>query len=231
VASVTDRLRESLAAAVDRFSKTKANVEWRGLLRGERPFVLPKIYPDWIKSFLDASNFEQLRRSPVEVRVAITRPIRYLPTTMSTALALALYSTEKFWLRTLHGKLPHLFGLRSEHLRINDCASLQEASTLLLASGAAVPITPTYRVGGRVALDGGFYDSVPLPKEPTSPGDTLVLLTRHKPQRPQAFELSGRVYLQPCQAVPVINMDCTDPRGVREAFEQGLREARGIVRG
>lgn len=104
--------------------------------------------------------------------MAITRPIRFLPTTVSTAIALGLYSTEKFWLHTLHNRLPHFFGLRSEHWVINQCANVQEASTLLLASGAAVPITPTHKVAGSVALDGGFYDNTPLPKTAPASGDT-----------------------------------------------------------
>jgi predicted acylesterase/phospholipase RssA len=225
VAAVTGRLRASLAAAVERFSRTPANVDWASLLKGTRPFVLPRIYPDWIKSFLSASDFQILRESPIKVQVAITRPIRFLPTSVSTAIALGLYSTEKFWLRTLHNRLPHLLGLRSEHLVINQCSTVAEATTLLLASGAAVPITPAHRVAGRAAIDGGFYDSVPLPRNRTESGDTLVLVTRHKPGRPQLFETNGRIYLQPKCKVPVINMDCTDPVGVQRTFDQGFSEA------
>jgi predicted acylesterase/phospholipase RssA len=229
VAAVTDRLRVALAAAVDRFSITPANVDWSKLLKGQRPFVLPQIYPDWIKSFLGGADFQRLRQSSIEVQVALTRLIRFLPVSVSTAFALALYSTEKFWLRTLHGRWPHYAGLRSEHVVINQCATVGEASSLLLASAAAVPITPTHLVGGRVALDGGFYDSIPLPKEPNrTGGDTLVLVTRHRPQRPQIFESQGRIYLQPRAAVPVTNMDCTNPVGVVRTFEQGLSEAEGL---
>lgn len=114
VASVTGRLREALESAVKWFSSTPANVDWRSIFRGQRPFVLPRIYPEWIKSFLSSSDFEALKRSSTEVRVAITRPIQLLPTSVSTIIALALYSTEKYWLKGLHGRLPHAVGLRSE---------------------------------------------------------------------------------------------------------------------
>lgn len=229
VAAATDRLRVALSAAVERFSMTKANVDWSKLLKGQRPFVLPQIYPDWIQSFMGGPDFQRLRQSSVEVRVALTRPIRFLPVWVSTGVALALYSTEKFWLRTLHGKWPHFAGLRSEHVVINRCATVDEASTVLLASAAAVPITPTHRVAGRAALDGGFYDSIPLPQGVNSRGgDTLVLVTRHRPERSQIFELEGRIYLQPRSAVPVTNMDCTNPVGVQRTFEQGLSEAAGL---
>jgi hypothetical protein len=47
------------AAAVERFSRTPVNVEWSSLLKGQRPFVLPRIYPDWIQ-FKDAmTNSEE----------------------------------------------------------------------------------------------------------------------------------------------------------------------------
>lgn len=230
VASVTDRLRQSLNSAVEQFSGTRSNIEWSRLLRGERPFVILRIYSDWIKSFLHETNFNLLKTSAVEVRVAITRPIRMLPTTVSTAVAFALYSTEKFWMRTLHGRLPHYLGLRSEHVCANECRDVEEASNLLLASGAAVPITPTHRVGGRMAIDGGFYDSIPLPKCSAPTHGTLVLLTRFKPSWPRVFEHNGRIYLQPAQPIPVVSMDCTNPEGVRLAFEQGLRDAQGLVR-
>jgi predicted acylesterase/phospholipase RssA len=108
-------------------------------------------------------------------------------------------------------------------------ASAEQASTLLLASGAAAPITPTHKVAGRTALDGGFYDNAPLPKTQPASGNTLVLLTRHKPDWPQLFELDGRVYLQPKSKVTVTNMDCTDPVGVQRTFDQGLMEAAELL--
>jgi hypothetical protein len=95
-AFATGRIQESLAAAVARFSATPRNIEWRDLLKGRRPFMLPRIYPDWISSFLDSADLIKLKHTKLKVEVVITRPIPYLPLTFSTLLALALYSTEKF---------------------------------------------------------------------------------------------------------------------------------------
>ena len=67
---------------------------------------------------------------------------------------------------------------------------------MLLASAAAVPITPNYRINGKAVLDGGFYDSVPLPLDQNSDPSTLILLTRHRPDLPQIFTQHERVYLQ-----------------------------------
>jgi predicted acylesterase/phospholipase RssA len=218
------RIRSALEAAVERFNQTPRNVEWRDLLRGRRPFMLPRIYPDWLGSFLDVNSLAALKRAEVRVEVVITRPIRYLPVTLSTGLALALYSSEKFWLKKFHARLPHRLGFRAEYLDLAHSADLDEAHTWLMASAAAVPITPTHRVKGRAALDGGFYDSVPLPREQDGEG-TLVLLTRHRPDLPRIFSYQRRVYLQPAKAVVAINMDCTSGANVQATYEQGYREA------
>ncbi|MEQ1658302.1 MAG: patatin-like phospholipase family protein [Hylemonella sp.] len=228
-AFATGRLHDALHSAMERFAATPRNIEWRELLRGKRPFMLPRIYPDWVASFLDATDLQKLKAGALRLEVVITRPIRFLPLTLSTAMALALYASEKFWLKNFHARLPHHLGLRAEYLNLAGSTSLEQAHTLLLASGAAVPITPTHRVHGRPALDGGFYDSVPLPQDRADDPHTLVLLTRHRPDLPQIFELQHRVYLQPMRAVAAINMDCTSATNVQLTYEQGRQEAIALL--
>jgi len=57
-------------------------------------------------------------------------------------LALGLYASEKFWLKNFHARLPHHLGFRAEYLDLTQSAKLADARTLLMASAAAVPITP-----------------------------------------------------------------------------------------
>ena len=223
-AFATGRIQNALQAAIERFDATPHNVEWRDLLKGQRPFMMPRIYPDWISTFLDASDLVRLRALNLRIQIAITRPIRFLPLTFSTAIALTLYATEKFWLKTYHSRLPHKVGLRAEYHDIGKCADLDEARTLLLASAAAVPITPVHRVHGRPALDGGFYDNLPLPQDGTDDERTLVLLTRHRAELPQIFRFDRRIYIQPSEPVAAINMDCTSGENVRKTYGQGRRE-------
>ena len=204
-AFATGRTKDSLAAAVERFNATARNFEWRDLLKGQRPFMMPRIYPDWISSFLDESDLEKLKKVGLKIEVVITRPIPYLPLTLSTLLALGLYASEKYWLKNFH------------------------ARTLLMASAAAVPITPIHRVGGRAALDGGFYDSIPLPQDRQGDPETLVLLTRHRADLPQMFTHQQRVYLQPAQKVAAINMDCTSGTKVQLTYDQGRSEALALM--
>jgi predicted acylesterase/phospholipase RssA len=228
-AFATGRIQNSLLNAIKRFDATPRNIEWGNLLKGKRPFVLPNIYPDWIASFLDAADLAKLKRQQLKVEVAITRPIPYLPLTLSTLVALALYSSEKYWLKGFHARLPHTLGFRAQYLDLTRSADLSEARTLLLASGAAVPITPMHQVQGRAALDGGFYDSVPLPLDRAEDANTLVLLTRHRPDLPQIFMQHLRVYLQPSKAVAAINMDCTSGTNVRLTYDQGQQEAMRLM--
>lgn len=228
-AFATGRIREALASAITHFEATPRNIEWRDLLKGKRPFMLPRIYPQWLGSFLDVQSHSVLKQGKLSVEVVVTRPIPYLPLTLSTGLALALYSTEKFWLKNFHGRLPHRLGFRAEYLDLAHSADLEEACTWLLASAAAVPITPTHRVKGRTALDGGFYDSVPLPRDRKDDAHTLVLLTRYRPELPQIFMHQERVYLQPQKRVAAINMDCTSGKNVALTFEQGQHEAERLL--
>lgn len=218
------RIHDALEYAINRFNATPKNIIWKDFFKGKRPFVLPRIYPDWIESFLNATDLQNLRRNPLSVKVAITRPIPMLPTSLSTAIALALYSTEKFWLKTFHSRVPHWAGLRAELIDIASCINLQDARSLLLGSAAAVPITPIHMVEGRPALDGGFYDNVPLPQNRSDDASTLVLLTRHRPDLPRAFQLDERTYFQPSRPVAAINMDCTSGVNIESTFHQGVSD-------
>lgn len=228
-AFATGRLQNSLACATERFNATPRNFEWRELLKGRRPFMLPRIYPDWIGSFLDVNDLEQLKKQSLKIEVVITRPIAFLPLTLSTLLALALYASEKYWLKNFHARLPHHLGFRAQYLDLTQCDGLAEARTLLMASAAAVPITPVHHVNGRAALDGGFYDSIPLPQERQGDRETLVLLTRHRADLPQMFTHQERVYLQPTQKVAAINMDCTSGSKVQLTHAQGRQEALALI--
>ena len=228
-AVATGRIGAALEAAVDRFDRTAANVRWRELLRGRRPFELPRIYRDWVAVFVDAAGHARLRAAAPRVEVAITRPMRWLPPALGASVALGLYATEKFWLKTFHARLPHRLGLRAEYLDLADSRDADEARDWLRASAAAFPVAPGVHVRGRLALDGGFYDNVPLPRDAAAHASTLVLLTRHRPGLPRIFELGGRVYLQPARPVPAVNLDCTSGNDVRRTFEQGVREARELA--
>ena len=65
-AFATGRLQDALRAAVERFNGTPKNIIWRDLLKGKRPFVLPRIYPDWIESFLQPPDLGIMSKTQFE---------------------------------------------------------------------------------------------------------------------------------------------------------------------
>lgn len=228
-AFAAQRLPDALHACLDRFRRTPRNVEWKRLLTGRRPFVLPEIYREWTDSFLDESSFTALKNSSTKVAIALTRPIRMMPVSVSMLIALSLYGSKKFLSGKFHSRAPHLFGFRSEHIDLGACVDLQQAHQLLAASAAAVPITPAAYWAGNPALDGGFYDSTPLPKPPFERARTLVLLTRYRPEYPHMFEIDGCTYVQPSRRIDAVNFDCTNADNVRRAYQHGKSDAQALL--
>jgi predicted acylesterase/phospholipase RssA len=228
-AFVTGKLRESLDTASKRFDATPRNNEWRDLLRGKRPFMLPRILPDWVDSYLSANDFARLQASPIKVEVVVTRLIPYLPYRLSAVLALLLYTTEKYWLKGYHSRVPYGVGLRTESLDLRAARDVDHAKNWLLGSTACWPIAGIQDVDGRPALDGGFYDNVPLPKNRENDAATLVLLTRHRPELPQIFELDKRTYIQPTDPQVASSLDCTSGEKCRLTFEQGLADGQALL--
>jgi hypothetical protein len=79
-------------------------------------------------------------------------------------------------------------------------------------------------VGGRPAFDGGLFDGVPvapLDAVEAAGGRSLVLLTRLYKHIPQ---VKGRTYVQPSRRIAVKQFDLTNPDGIRDAYELGLKD-------
>ncbi len=225
----TGKLHASLRQGVAYFDSIPRNAEWKELLRGRRPFILSKVFRTWVESFLDEKDLARLRDSALKIDVVVTRLVPRIPARLSAALALGLYATEKFWLKGIHGHLPHRVGFRAEHHELHRCGGLGEAHNLLLSAGSALPLTPLHYVQGRPALDGGFHDSVPLPVSREHDAKTLVLLTRHRPALPQIFAHCERVYLQPTQPVAAGTLDFTSGTNIQLTFDQGRREGERLL--
>lgn len=230
-AFATGKTRSSLKAAAERFDATPRNVNWSELLKGKRPFALPRIYPDWVDSFLDVNDFARLQSAHIQVEVVIVRPAPYLPSRLSAAMALSLYLTEKYWLKGYHSRVPYWLGLRCESLDLRNAKNLEDAKLWLLGSAACWPVAPIRHINARPAIDGGFYDNVPLPKSRENDANTLVLLTRHRPELPHIFELDGRTYIQPTLPQAASSLDCTNGDKCRLTFEQGLADGRTLMTG
>lgn len=229
-AYASGRIEHALHYALEQFGSTPRNLEWRRIVSLRRPFVLPEIYQRWINSFLDAGSLALIQARGLQVEIGVTRPIHHIPFSVSAALAILLYAGEKLWRKGLYGTLPHRLGFRHQYFDIATASDLNEARLWLLASAAATPITPACHVGGRPALDGGFYSDIPILHNTDRPQNTLVLLTRYKAHLPEAFMHNDIAYIQPRSHVPASNFDCTNPASVHMTYKQGLLEATQLVR-
>lgn len=185
------------------------------------------IYPAWIASFVHAGTFERVRAHSTQLVVAVTRPSRWLGIGPSVTMATLAYLVDKFLFHSIHPRLPRWFGLTNDFRVLNDCATLEQSQSLLIAAGAAPPLIGARLVDDRAALDGGYTDNAPVPpRDAGEHGRTLVLLSRHYPRLPPVFRMGGRFYLQASARIPVSTLDCTGRASVAAAYELGLADGR-----
>jgi predicted acylesterase/phospholipase RssA len=205
--------------------------DWRGLAKARLSFAQQHIYPAWVHSFVNAGNFDTLKKAESSLLVAVSRPARALGLSASIAAGTLAYLIDKKIWHSIHPRLPKWLGLRQEFFDIRQCQSVQEAQVILMAAAAAPPILPSLRLGGRWAFDGGYTDNAPIPMQTSEEkAATLVLLTRHYPNRPVTFVWQGRYYWQPSQKVPVSTWDCTHKTTIEDAFALGYDDAHTAIR-
>lgn len=201
--------------------------DWRGLRRLKFNFSHQTVYPAWLNAFVREDNFKTLQTAPIQLLVAVTRPARALGLMGSVAAGTVAYLVDKKLFHHIHPALPRFLGLRQAFFALRDCATVQDAQATLRAAAAAPPFMFGVHIQGQWALDGGYTDNAPIPAQtPEEKASTLVLLTRHYPNKPVLFEADGRTYWQPSRKVPVSTWDCRPGTTVFDAFELGREDAR-----
>jgi predicted patatin/cPLA2 family phospholipase len=220
----------ALAACVRLYADNQHLFHWRGLAKLKLHFAHQQTYPEWITSIVNTDSFATLQQAKQKLWVAISRPARFLGLHGSVAAGTLAYIVDKKISHSIHPRLPKFLGLRQEFLRLEQSVSVQAAQDFLNAAAGAPPFTHPVALGGQWAFDGGYVDNAPIPKQSTEQQTkTLVLLTRHYPNRPSLFQLHGRTYWQPSQAVPVSTWDCTAKSTVCAAFDLGVQDARALL--
>jgi predicted patatin/cPLA2 family phospholipase len=191
-------------------------------LRGERMFPHNQILRGFMTRLFDGSAFARLQdAAPVRILHAHVMPDR--SPWLVGARAFMTYWKRRNHDDALHGPAELGPGLA---LQVVTAQAAQDPSALidqLLWSSATPLVTQIQRSDGRVYLDGGLIDNVPVRalSSKARRGKVLVLLTRPHPLGP-AFEHDGRLYLAPSRPVPVGKWDYTDPVGLARTFTQGL---------
>jgi predicted acylesterase/phospholipase RssA len=217
------------AMVVEGCSQGRRNFEWRAWRSEGSPWPVALMYRSLIEAIIDDAALERLKHGP-EILIGLARKPRRLPLSLAVPLGIATYQIEKKWRSPVHPRGGRALGFSPEFLRVRDLASSAELSAALMASASVPPFMPIGRVGGMAALDGGLVDNVPI--EPLLPveaegGRTLVILSRLYRAFPEA---KGRTYIQPSGPVPVGQFDITNPTGIRQAYEMGLRDGEAFAR-
>nr|WP_237368268.1 hypothetical protein [Rhizobium sp. SL42] len=98
-----------------------------------------------------------------------------------------------------------------------------------MATSSVPPFMPIGRIRGIAHLDGGLVDNPPLRKlveTERQGGRTLLLSTRYGRPPPQA---PNRQVVAPSEDVPVNKFAVGDAKGLRHAFELGLRDGEAFA--
>ena len=127
----------------------------------------------------------------------------------------------------MHARLAPWLGFHAEYATVRGCRTPEAPADLVLASSCTPPFTPLLLHGGRLALDGGIADNVPVAALGDAAGVTLVLLTRRYRRLPAH---ASRVYAQPSADVPVSSWDYTNPAGLQAAYDLGRRDGDTFAR-
>ena len=224
---LTNSTEAALQACKRLYAANAQLFDWRGLARFRLNFAHQTIYPAWLAAFVHEGNFKALQSSPCQLLVAVTRPARALGLRGSIAAGTLAYLVDKKLFHNIHPALPRFLGLKQAFFSLQDCTSVQEMQATLQAAAAAPPFMSGVRLHGAWAIDGGYTDNAPIPVQTAGEkASTLVLLTRHYPDRAPLFQAHGRTYWQPSRKIPVSTWDCRSNTSVEDAFALGQEDAR-----
>ncbi|MEK8028985.1 patatin-like phospholipase family protein [Pseudaquabacterium rugosum] len=212
------------------FAANERMVDWHDLARARLRFAHQTTYPDWVAQIVNADTFTRLREAPQRLWVSVARPATLLGQRGSVVAATLAYLIDKKVSHSIHPRLPRFLGLRQQFFALGTSPSVAHAQAVLNAAAGAPPITPSIHLGGAWAFDGGYVDNAPVPAQaPDERQRTLVLLTRHYPDRPATFVHQGRQYWQPSRKVPVSTWNCTHRATVDDAWALGQEDARRVL--
>ncbi len=201
------------------------NVYPERLLAGRQPFPHEDIYRTALQYALQGDAFQRLSESP---------PLRILHAFIEAGhprYGTAARALWEYWQHRrrgdLHGSETPTRGLGWSVFTAQQARSAGELVDAILTSSASPPVLSSVERDGRLFLDGGLVDNVPL--RALSPaaraGRVIVLLTReqHANVGP-VLKTSDRLYLGPSTPTPVAKFDYTSPQRIRATFELGLRD-------
>ena len=197
----------------------------RGAGTEDRKLVFPHeaMYRATVASALAGDGFAALRNAaPIRILLA------HLPESRAAwRPAWSAYRDYRCRKRAgvIHGSATPPPGFAVEIVTAQDLESARAVEDAILASSATPLVTRLPRRNGRVYVDGGFVENVPL--RGLSPdaraGRCLVLLTRPIPPSELPSDAT-RLYVAPERAVPIAKWDYASPAKLEATYELGRRD-------
>ncbi len=208
----------------------KKNFYISNVLSKKPAFPHYEIYRNTVLNAIDNAALKKLKNGP-EVRVIFAHPPRYLGARTGIAVGLLSYVIEKHTMHPVHPKLASKLGYTCTVAKLNDCKTAEEAAELIMCSSCTPPFIPIMKYNGKIALDGGIIDNVPVSAigADASRGRMLILMSRiHREDR--IPKIPGRVYVQPGTTPPIGKWDYTSPGGLQGAYDQGRFDGEAFLK-
>lgn len=206
------------------------NVDWRRRHHSSRLlFPVSALYRALMEHFLDDAALDRLK-TKARLLVAVSRLPRWLPVSLAPIVGIAGYQAEKHLFSPVHPRFGRAVGFHPEFLAVEAMARARDLVDALIASAGVPPFMPILRPNGKVALDGGLVDNVPVaPLEAIERqgGKTLVLLSRLYRDLPR---IPGRTYIQPSEKIRVGQFDITNGAGIAAAHELGRKDGAAFIK-
>lgn len=220
------QVRASVIGACGSHLKNFDFASWR---RGGPFCPVGPMYHELLAATVDDAALARIN-AMTDFRIAYSRLPKFLSPKFGAMLGIGAYQLEKQLFHPVHPKFGRALGFRGGFVATRELTDPQMMRDALIASGGVPPFIPVTLVEGEPAFDGGLVDNVPV--EPLLPieaqgGRTLVLLTRLYKDVPR---IANRTYVQPSQKISVKQFDITDPDGIRQAFELGLKDGDAFAR-
>lgn len=202
---------------------TLKNFDFAGWRAGRPLCPVGPMYAELLNQTIDDAALKRLN-AMTDMRIAITRLPRGLPAIPGVIIGIGAYQFEKKLFHPVHPRFGRALGFRPEFVAARSLENPQQYRDALMASSGVPPFMPVTSVGGAPAFDGGLVDNVPV--EPLASieaagGRTLVLPTRVYRNVPA---VKGRTYVQPSRTIKVRQFDISNPQGIRDAFDLGLKD-------
>jgi len=214
----------------DTIKTNRKNFYFSNLFRKEPAFPHFEMYRNALRGAIDSAALKKIKEGP-EIRVILAHPPRLLSAGTGIVMGFSAYVIEKYIKSPVHPRFVSKLGYTTTVVRLNDCTSPEELIDIIMCSSCLPPFIPLHRHNGRVTLDGGLTDNVPVSAigKDSANGDMLVLLSMIYGEK-NIPRVPGRVYVQPLSEPALGKWDFTDPAALQKSFDMGRRDGEAFVK-